>query len=201
METKLDDIKHIRSMMERSSKFLSLSGMSGVSAGLFALLGAGVGHLILSKVYTFTGSLLYDFIILAVIVLVLATSSGLYFSLKKAKADGSKFWMPVTIQILKDFGVPMVVGGLFCIILIFQNATRMVAATMLIFYGLSLIYAGARTYRDIKMLGACEIILGLFAGIFVYNGLLFWALGFGVLHILYGIIMYYKYDMKSVKNG
>lgn len=95
----------------------------------------------------------------------------------------------------------MCIGGLFCIVLIFQHAIRMVAPSMLIFYGLALIAAGSRTYRDIKVLGACEIILGLLAGIFVYNGLLFWTLGFGVLHIVYGILIYYKYDMKSVKNG
>ncbi|HMM04546.1 MAG: hypothetical protein ACK5KN_15080 [Dysgonomonas sp.] len=201
MDTNLDDIKHIRSMMERSSKFLSLSGMSGISAGTFALIGALIGHLIMSGQFTFTNSLLYDFIILAVLVLICAGGSGLYFCMRKAQKNGSKLWMPVTIQILKDFSVPMCIGGLFCIVLIFQHAIRMVAPSMLIFYGLALIAAGSRTYRDIKVLGACEIILGLLAGIFVYNGLLFWTLGFGVLHIVYGILIYYKYDMKSVKNG
>lgn len=201
MDTNLDDIKHIRSMMERSSKFLSLSGMSGISAGLFALIGAGVGYFILSIQFTFTNSLLCDFVILAILVLICAGISGLFFCMRKAKKNGSKLWLPVTIQILKDFSVPMCVGGLFCIILIFQNATRMVAPSMLIFYGLALIAAGSHTYRDIRVLGACEIILGLLAGIFVYNGLLFWAIGFGVLHIVYGIVIYYKYDMKSVKNG
>ncbi|MBD8390015.1 hypothetical protein [Dysgonomonas sp. BGC7] len=201
MDANLEDLKHIRSMMERSSKFLSLSGMSGVSAGAFALLGAGVGHLILSEQFTFTNSKLYDFIILAGLVLLCAGLSGLFFCMKKAKKSGAKLWMPVTVQIVKDFSVPMLVGGIFCVILIFQHATRMVAPSMLIFYGLALITAGARTYRDIKILGACEIVLGLLAGVFVYNGLLFWAVGFGVMHIIYGIVIYYKYDMKSGKNG
>lgn len=201
MDANLDDIKHIRSMMERSSKFLSLSGMSGVSAGIFALVGAGIGYLILHQQFTFTGNLLYDFVILAILILIGAGASGLFFCKRKAKKSGSKLWLPVTIQILKDFSVPMCVGGLFCIILIFQDAMRMVAPSMLIFYGLALIAAGSRTYRDIRVLGACEIILGLLAGLFVCNGLLFWAIGFGVLHILYGILIYYKYDMQSAKNG
>ena len=201
MDANLDDIKHIRSMMERSSKFLSLSGMSGVSAGMFALVGAGIGYLILHQQFTFTGNLLYDFVILAILILIGAGASGLFFCKRKAKRNGSKLWLPVTIQILKDFSVPMCVGGLFCIILIFQDAMRMVAPSMLIFYGLALIAAGSRTYRDIRVLGACEIILGLLAGLFVCNGLLFWAIGFGVLHILYGILIYYKYDMQSAKNG
>lgn len=201
MDTNLEDIKHIRSMMERSSKFLSLSGMSGVSAGFFALAGAGVGHLILKDEFSITGVQLYDFIILAVVTLILATSVGFFFCMKKAQKSGAKLWMPVTQQIIKDFSIPMIVGGIFCVILVYQQAARMVASSMLIFYGLALISAGSRTYRDIRILGACEILLGFMAGIFVCNGLLFWAIGFGVLHIVYGIIIYYKYDMKSVKNG
>lgn len=200
METNLDDLKHIRSMMERSSKFLSLSGISGISAGIVALIGAYIAHLILEGSFTITGTSLYDFLILAAIVVLLAASVGLFFSLSKAKKTGSKFWMPVTWQILKDFSVPMVVGGLFCLLLIYQGAANMVAPAMLIFYGIALIAAGARTYRDVKILGICEIILGLLAGLFVCNGLLFWALGFGVLHIVYGAIMYFKYDAKREKT-
>lgn len=200
MDTKLDDIKHIRSMMERSSKFLSLSGMSGVSAGVCALFGAGVGHLVMSGKFTFTNTLLWDFTILAILVLVCASISGFYFCFRKAKNNGAKLWMPVTLQILKDFAVPMCVGGLFCILLVYQGAMRMVAPAMLVFYGLALITAGSRTYRDIKLLGVCEIVLGLLAGVFIYNGLLFWAIGFGLMHIVYGIVIYYKYDMRADKN-
>lgn len=199
METKIDDLKHIRSMMERSSKFLSLSGFSGVSAGIIALIGAVIAYCIINNTFTIVNSKLYDLIIVAAIVVILAGSAGLFFSLRKAKKTGAKFWMPVTWQILKDFSVPMCVGGIFCILLIYQGSTRMVAATMLIFYGLALIYAGARTYRDIKILGACEVILGLLAGFFVFNGLFFWAIGFGILHIAYGIVMYFKYE-KGNKN-
>lgn len=201
METNLDDIKHIRFMMERSSKFLSLSGMSGVSAGVIALIGAVVANYVLEGDFTFTGNLLYDLVLIAALVLVCAGGAGLYFSAQKAKKAKSKFWMPVTWQILKDFGVPMVVGGLFCIILIMKHVSFMVAPSMLIFYGLALIYAGARTYHDIKMLGLCEIILGLIAAAVVGYDLVFWGIGFGILHIIYGIVLYYKYDMTSKNNG
>lgn len=188
-------------MMERSSKFLSLSGMSGVSAGICALAGAGGAYYILQRRLSFTGDQLYDFVILAFLVLVCATSTGFFFCFRKAKKSGAKLWMPVTLQILKEFSIPMLIGGFFCLILIYQGAVRLVAPSMLIFYGLALIYAGARTYRDIKILGVCEIVLGLVAGVFVYNGLLFWAIGFGLLHIIYGIVIYCKYDMKPAKSN
>lgn len=188
-------------MMERSSKFVSLSGISGISAGIVALLGAGVAYLILHGKFHITPILLYDFIIIAALVVLCAGGIGLFFSLRKARKMHSPFWLPVTWQILKDFGIPMAVGGLYCVLLIYQHATHMVAAAMLIFYGLALIAAGARTYRDIKILGACEIILGLLAGLFTYNGLLFWAIGFGVMHIIYGTVMYFKYDAKADKKN
>lgn len=201
MDANLDDIKHIRSMMERSSKFLSISGMSGVLAGTFAIIGAILAHFVLEGKLSFTYSLLYDLILIAVVVLVSAISVGLVFSVRKARKSNSKLWMPVTLQIAKDFSVPLVVGGLLCIILITKNISFMVAPCMLIFYGLGLIAAGSRTFRDVKILGACEIVLGLAAAVVVGYDLIFWGIGFGVLHVVYGILIYYKYDMKSENNG
>lgn len=201
MDANLDDIKHIRSMMERSSKFLSISGMSGVLAGTFAIIGAILAHFVLEGKLSFTHSLLYDLILIAVVVLVSAISVGLAFSVRKARKSNSKLWMPVTLQIAKDFSVPLVVGGLLCIILITKNVSFMVAPCMLIFYGLGLIAAGSRTFRDVKILGACEIVLGLAAAVVVGYDLIFWGIGFGVLHVVYGILIYYKYDMKSENNG
>ena len=197
MDSKTDDLKHIRSMMERSSKFLSLSGISGVSAGFFAAIGAIAAHFVLLREFSILGNLLIDLILIAGIVLLFAGSSGLYFSAKKARKSGSKLWMPVTMQILKDFSIPMLVGAVFSVILIYKHIYIMVAPSMLVFYGLSLIYAGARTYRDIKILGACEIVLGLAAGVVVGYDLVFWGVGFGLLHIVYGIVVYYKYDRMS----
>ena len=194
MNDNLDDLKHIRSIMERSTKFLSLSGISGVSAGVFALLGSLVAYLDINGVVAFTDSIVIDFIIIASCVFILACTSAFYFSLRKARKNNSKFWMPATRQVLKDFAVPLVSGGLFCLLLIYHEVGELIGSATLIFYGLALISAGARTYRDIKILGACQIILGVLAGCFIGYGLYFWAFGFGILHIVYGIVMYFKYD-------
>lgn len=198
-ENNLEDLKHIRSMMERSSKFLSLSGISGVAAGSVALCGALIAYLRIGGILSFTDDIVTDFILIALVVLVLAGSLGFYFSIKRAKKIHSNFWLPGTKQILTDFTVPMVVGGLFCLVLIYQHAGLFVGSAMLVFYGLALLTAGSRTYRDIKILGVCQIILGLLAGCFIGYGLYFWAFGFGVLHIVYGIVMYLKYDKKDVQ--
>lgn len=199
MDKNLEDLRHIRSMMERSTKFLSVSGLAGIGAGIVALIAAYLANEILWERISVSGVMLYDLVVLAILTVIIAASCGLYFSISKAKKNNSKFWTAVSVQILKDFAVPMISGGLLCIAMIYHGSALFIPATMLIFYGLALISAGARTYRDVKMLGACEIILGLLAAIFIRNGLIFWAIGFGALHIIYGAIMYWRYDRKSDK--
>ena len=70
----------------------------------------------------------------------------------------------------------------------------LVAPTTLLFYGLALYNAGKYTLDEIRYLGVSEIILGLLGCIFIGYGLMFWALGFGVLHIVYGFMMWWKYE-------
>ena len=194
MENNIEDLRHIRSMMERSTRFLSLSGISGVAAGSFAILGALAAQMVIWGKFSITHSLTIDFIIIALIVLFCACTSGLYFSIKKAQKNKSKFWIGPTWQIVKDFAVPMVTGGIFSLILIYNGLGYMVGSATLIFYGLALFSAGDRTYKDIKILGLCEIFLGLLSGVSIGWGLLIWAVGFGLLHIVYGIVIYIKYD-------
>ena len=201
MDTNLEDLKHIRSMMERSSKFLSLSGMSGVSAGLVALAGAWIAHSMIKGSLAITGNLKYDLIILAIVVIAGAAIVGFYFCARKAKKNGSRLWLPVTYQVLADFMIPMIVGGLFCLILLYHSIWLLIVPSMLIFYGLALIVAGERTYKDIKILGACEIVLGFIAAVVDWNNIALWAIGFGLMHIIYGLVMHFKYDAKTDKKN
>lgn len=203
MKKSMDDLRQIRSMMERSTKFLSLSGMSGVAAGIFALLGAGVAwKVILGEWWIANLSPEVVLLLIAAGVFLLAGGSGLYFSLRKARRSGSKFWTPVTRQIIRDFVVPLAAGGSLCLVLLRGEFIELVPALTLVFYGLALIAAGARTYKEVRMLGFCEIALGIAAAFFPFwwYSLCFWALGFGVLHILYGVIMYFRYDRKNASE-
>ena len=209
----IEDLKHIRNLMERSSKFLSLSGFSGISAGVCALIGASVAWFILFD----RGTVKYDehiralgsgttfgirlkMALLAGIVLVGAACSALYFSSRKAKCLGSRLWTSTAKRTLYQFMVPLVAGGLFCIALAVNNNIHLIASAMLVFYGLSLINASKFTVSEIHYLGIFEVILGIFAGFFLDHGLLFWTLGFGVLHVIYGIRIYWRYDRKIPTN-
>ena len=204
--TDYQDLKEIKNLMERSSRFLSLSGLSGVSAGIIALIGAGVAHYFIIQNHVIYDEHFYllppvpelniikPLFLLAVTVLVLALGSGFYFSWRKAKKKGYKLWDHTSRKLLVQLFIPLIAGGFFSLILIERNDTTMLASATLIFYGLALVNAGKYTLKEVQYLGLSELALGLLAGIFTSFGLIFWALGFGILHILYGAIMYFRYD-------
>jgi uncharacterized membrane protein YidH (DUF202 family) len=198
------DIADIRSMMERSSKFLSLSGWAGIMAGIYALSGAFIAWKFLGfnpgeigYSTAASGSLSFNMlnvILLAITVLFLATGTAVFLSYKKAGKKGEKLWNPTSKRLLINMSVPLIAGGLLILILISNGLIGLVAPFTLLFYGLALYNAGKFTYEVVKILGLTEMALGLMGSYFVGYGLLFWALGFGVVHIIYGIYIHYRYE-------
>ena len=197
-----EELKLIRSMMEKSSRFLSLSGWAGIMAGIYALIGAYLANYIIYESQTeiyynfadlkFTiGALILFGIAIAVFVLALATA--LYTSSKAAKKANKKLWTPAAKKLIYNMALPLATGGILSIILVLKGTIGLVAPVTLIFYGLSLILAANYTYSNVKILGIFEVIIGLIASYYQGYGLFFWALGFGIFHIIYGIFMYLKY--------
>ena len=201
MNKQLEDIKAIREMMEKSSKFLSLSGLSGILAGVFAISGAAFAYFYLLQDPSLTDFNIKQemFILLAdaMLVLFLAIASGIYFSWRKAKKSNQKLFNSITLRTIYNLAIPLIAGGLFSLIFLYRGNIQMVSASTLIFYGLALVNASKYTYTEIHYLGITEIILGLLAALFPYNGILIWTIGFGFCHIIYGAIMYVKYDRKN----
>jgi hypothetical protein len=214
----LQTLTEIRSMMERSSKFLSLSGLSGIAAGIVALIGAAIAYLYFDMnffqinaeyvrkgienevsyrtTYTKWGIKPIPFLLLdGFIVLTLAVSLGFYFSIRKAKKHSYKFWDNTAKRLLINLSIPLIAGGLFALILLFKyDLVELIPPVTLIFYGLALINGSKYTLDELRYLGIFEIVLGLLSAWFTSYALLFWAIGFGVLHIVYGALMYKKYD-------
>ena len=197
-----EDLMHIRSMMERSSRFISLSGLSGVFAGLSALIGGiyiyfrlknlGVDYLTAEN-RSYNIDLVTEFFIVALLVLFFAISFGIYFTIRKSKKNNLPIWTSSTKNLLINLAIPLVVGGVFCLSLLIHHLFAYIAPCTLLFYGLALVNAEKYTFSDIKYLGYLQIILRLIASFYLGKGLLFWIIGFGVLHILYGIILFKKY--------
>lgn len=197
-----EDLAHIRSMMERSSRFISLSGLSGVFAGLSALIGGIYVYQLfkLNGIEYFTdqhvilsGSLVSELIWIGIIILVCAFVFGTFFTVRKSRKYNLPIWTSATKNMLSHLAVPLAAGGIFCLALIYHGYFGLVAPSTLIFYGLAVINAEKYTFSDIKYLGFSELILGCISLFYIGYGLIFWILGFGILHILYGLVMFKKY--------
>jgi hypothetical protein len=194
----LDTLQDIRRMMDRSSRFISLSGLSGVAAGICALVGAGYAYHLVSELGPGDiterdfSALKIKLIVLAVAVLAAAWVSALFFTWRRAKKNQLPVWDLTSKRMVTNLLVPLVAGGFFILAMLQNNHWQYVVPACLVFYGLALVNAGKYTITDIRYLGYCEIILGLLCTQFIGYGLYFWAAGFGLLHIVYGFIVWWK---------
>jgi hypothetical protein len=200
-EKYLQDLKDIKDIMDRSSRFISLSGGSGIAAGIVALLGAYAAYqyvyvgqdFLAYKRMAITSDRLLILLGIASATLFLAVGLGIYFTSRKAKKNKQQLWDQQTKRLVLNLFIPLAAGGILCLILLSKGFIGFVAPFTLIFYGLALVNASKYTLREVRSLGILEILLGLIGTNYIGFGLLFWVIGFGVLHILYGIIMKVKY--------
>ena len=194
-------------MMERSSRFISLSGLSGVSAGICALIGAWIARGVIHDYYGPDGvvsqrgfvrdgidGLKWQLIGLAAAVLVAALLTSTWFTWRKARKSQLPIWDHASKKLAMNMAIPLAAGGFFVLALIHYSDWVYVAPACLIFYGLALVNASKFTLTDIRYLGLLEVALGCISMYYPHEGLYFWAAGFGVLHIIYGLIMWWKYE-------
>ena len=202
-DEQLNALNDIRKMMDRSSRFISLSGLSGVFAGITALVGAYFANREIVKYVDrdletayFDASIELNLIKIGLLVLIIALAGGVLFTYRQSRKKKLPIWDRTAKKLLINLAIPLATGGSFIAALLFvhPNAYGLVAPSCLLFYGLALVNASKYTYTDIRFLGLCEIVLGLIAMFNIGYGLYFWAVGFGVLHIIYGAVMYFKYE-------
>lgn len=203
----LDTLQDIKRMMERSSRFISLSGLSGIAAGICALTGAWFGKQKLDEYYVIFNNggysdnifqqLKIDLFIIAFLVLAAALVAAFYFTWRKARHNKLPIWDLTAKRLTINTAIPLITGGLFILALYQQNDWRFIAPACLVFYGLALVNASKYTLSDVRYLGLFQILLGLINTQFPEKGLYFWAAGFGVLHIIYGFVMWWKYERNA----
>jgi predicted lysophospholipase L1 biosynthesis ABC-type transport system permease subunit len=205
-QEQLEALKGIRTLMERSSLFLSLSGLSGIIIGMIAIAGMTFVYMNagIQSVSSINETLILDpesrqsfygflFIVLLV-VLVLSLCVGIVFAIRNARKQHLPIWDSTAKRLLINLFIPLVAGGLFCFILFYHGNMSLILPSTLIFYGLALLNASKYTINDIRYLGILEVIVGLLATFFIDQAMLLWTLGFGLLHIVYGTTIYFKYE-------
>lgn len=199
----LNDLSEIKDLMTKSSRFISLSGLSGVLAGIYALVGAYLAYNIIYvtqdigddyKTIVLYELEMFQLFGIAFTVVALSILTGIFLSWKKARRNNEKFWDHTSRRLLINFAIPLVTGGFFIISLIEKESYVFVAPLTLVFYGLACVNASKYTLGAIRYLGITLILIGLASVWYLGYGLFFWALGFGICHIIYGAWMYFKYD-------
>jgi len=200
-EDYLKDISEIKNLMNKSSRFISLSGLSGILAGIYALIGAAVAYWLVIKhsggtLFIFHGWVFWTCMAVLAMVAILSVITGIILTTRKAKQNNEKIWDTSSKRLLFNFLVPLIVGGIYCFIILNQGRYGQTGGLMLIFYGLALVSASKYSIGDIKYLGYIEIVLGLIASYNPGYGFWLWILGFGIMHIVYGAWMHFKYDTK-----
>lgn len=203
-DSNLDALQDIRKMMERSSRFISLSGWSGISAGVCALIGAWAGHQQIKEYYgdysaeiNCPSCLRTDLLYTALAVFIAAFISATFFTWLKSRKDGVAIWGKSARRLLWNTLLPMVAGGFVILKMMQLEYYDLVAASSLIFYGLALINGSKYTMGEVRYLGYAQIITGIIGLWLVRSGIYIWAFGFGILHIVYGIAMWWKYDRRN----
>lgn len=197
----LNDLKDIKEMMSKSSQFISLSGLSGVLAGIYALVGGWYANELINKFfaneylnYESAKVLENKLIVIALVIIHLSIFSGLLLSNSKSKKLGVKLWNETSKRLVINFGIPLATGGILVLILIERQFYELIIPTTLLFYGMACIHASKYTLGDVKYLGITITIIGLLAAYFYQYSIPLWMLGFGFCHIFYGGMMWFKYD-------
>ncbi|WP_299624718.1 hypothetical protein [uncultured Tenacibaculum sp.] len=199
-EEYLKDITEIKNLMNKSSRFISLSGLSGILAGTYALIGAAYAYWLVTsseRGYLILDGKIFKLVLLDMfLVLFFSVATAIYLTTLKAKKNDERIWDATTKRLLANFLIPLFAGGIYTLIILNQQRYGQTGALMLLFYGLALINASKYTLGYVKYLGYTQTILGLLCAVYPGYGFWFWVLGFGVMHIIYGILMYFKYERK-----
>jgi len=194
----IDQITQIRTMMDRSSRFLSLSGLSGILAGVYAVIGAfGARYIVEHRTRRFITLESVEFkriVAIAIGVMLLSILSAMLLSRRKARKRNETVWNATSRRMLINMCIPLLAGGIFAITILRQGHYGLICPITLIFYGLALINGSKYTLETIRSLGILFVALGLINAMLPGYGLEFWTIGFGGFHILYGTIMYFKFD-------
>jgi MFS family permease len=190
----LNDISEIKDLMNRSSRFISLSGLSGIFAGIYALIGAAVAYWLVAnsgREYLILDGYVFRLIVLDLFLIAFfSVVTAIYLTTRKARKNGEKVWDASSRRLIINFLIPLIAGGIYILIILNQQKYGQTAALMLIFYGLALINASKYSIGHVRYLGFTEIVLGLICAIFPGYGFWLWVIGFGIMHILYGSIMF-----------
>lgn len=202
----LQELQHIKKMMERSTKFSSLSGFSGIAAGICALTGiwfavqaiAAWRHGTAGNTPASREDLITRLMFIAIATFMAALICSFVFIYVRCRKLGISVFGMSARRVMTSVAIPLFLGSLFIFRLVTSEVYILIPPACLIFYGLALVNASKYTLPEVRYLGFTELFIGIINLWILGYGLIFWGLGFGLIHIIYGIIFWLKYEKKDL---
>ena len=204
----MDDI---REMMSKSSRFQAISGWSIVVIGLYAAVASAMAAAVIGvgdwlpcceNLQRFavlnTPSRIRIAALIAIGLFALSLLTVFVAAIIKSKRNNLRFAFDKRMcQMLVDFFIPLIAGGLLSMALVQQGHYGLTSSIMLLFYGLALVNCSHYTYPALRWLGYSELLIGIIDCFTMSHALLFWFLGFSVMHILFGVIYVIMFERKN----
>jgi hypothetical protein len=180
----LEDLRFIRETLERSSAFTAIPGWGQVAMGASALPAAWLAARQTSPAMWLTVWLAEA---------VFASSIGIAATQNKAQRAGVPLTSGPGRKFALSFLPAVVAGALLTLILYRSGLARILPGTWLLLFGAGVVSAGALSVPIVPALGTCFMFLGVAAFMLPAWGNLWMALGFGGLHLVFGLSIARRY--------
>ena len=181
----MDNLSFIRDTMERATSFTAVPGWGGVAMGVVALVAAGLAR---------RSADASEWLAIWVVAAALAAGIGAAALVRKARrAEGYVLTRPAR-RFLLGYLPPIFVGALLTAALSRGTLVGALPGTWLLLYGTGLVTGGVFSVRIVPVMGACFMALGALALFSPEEwGNVWMALGFGILHIVFGLLIARRY--------
>lgn len=187
-------LNEIKTMMNRSSRFLNVSPAAPIVVGIYAVVAAWTANRIYNGGWDIAPMLSVDtpyrmrMLSLAAIGLVaLSVVTAALLCRYEARRRGERLTIDAAARrLIFNFALPLVVGGVLCFALLANGYYGISSSIMLVFYGMALTSASNHTFSSVRYLGYAELLLGLIDAFCQGYGLMFWTIGFGAMNIVFG---------------
>ena len=181
----MDNLRFIRETMERSTSFTAVSGVAGMIMGAVAMVAAVVAS---------TRRTPEAWLLTWLIAALVAGLAALWAMIRKARASGVSLLSGPGSKFALFFTPPIVVGALLTAALVRVDLLSVLPGAWLLLYGTAVVSGGAFSVRIVPMMGVGFMLVGALA-LFAPPawGDEFMAVGFGVLHIVFGLVIWRKH--------
>jgi len=186
--------------MQQTSTYFSLRGWTGILLGIYGLLIVYLVHM-LTNTYGdgFDGSSQLPIALLEIAIMVFAVVTVLISLItlwirakRRAKRHNEKLWSSLSKKLRFHTLIPLLLFVIILIIIANKGYYSSITPLLLLLYGIFLLNLSRFSSGRLKYLAIADIFLAIIAYFVFDKEMLFLGLGFGIFHIIYGLMTFNK---------